>query len=141
MTMTNAEWMLKNGMKFSRLTWAHINGRNIVYYRKNKYIELEIYSEKSVNPENLITKWLDMGHREQILDDAEKRYLSAVIRPFRDRVEYIAKATVCGLEEDSYIFIHFTDASYDMDFPLLRGSNMYKCMRPCDKYTLEELGL
>ena len=62
--MKNAEWMIKNGMEFSRLTWAHINGRNIVYYRKNKSTAIEIYSEKDVDPENLITKWLDMEHKE-----------------------------------------------------------------------------
>lgn len=30
----------------------------------------------------------------QILDDTERRYLSAVIRPFRDRVECIVKTTL-----------------------------------------------
>ena len=30
--MTNAEWILKSGMKFSNLKWAYINNKNVVYY-------------------------------------------------------------------------------------------------------------
>lgn len=141
--MKNAEWMIKNGMRFSGLTWAHINGRNIVYYQKNKSVAVEIYSEKSVNPENLITKWLDMEHREKILDDVEKRYLSAVIRPFRDRVWYIMKSFAVDGETKAncYIFIRFNDGSGDMDFPVFRKSDMYNGMKMGKAYTLEELGL
>ena len=58
--MNNAEWMLENGMKFSKLSWGYINGRNIVYYCKDNRTVNELYAEKDVNPENLITKWLDM---------------------------------------------------------------------------------
>ena len=32
-------------------------------------------------------------HKEEILDEAEKRYLKAVIRPFRARMKYIMKET------------------------------------------------
>lgn len=136
--MKNAEWMIKNGMEFSRLTWAHINGRNIIYYRyrKNKSIAIEIYSEKSVNSENLITKWLDMEHKEQVLDDAEKRYLSAVIRPFRNYIQSISKAKIAYCE-----WLHF-ELTYDsFSLPLFKPGEMYKGMEPGKKYSLEELGL
>lgn len=139
--MNNAEWMIKNDMRFSRLTWAHINGRNIVYYRKNKSVAIEIYSEKSVNPENLITKWLDMEHVEPVLDDTEKMYLKGVIIPFRDRVQYITKTNngcsrgYCG------IIIGFTNPSDDIYLPRFLASTMYKDMKLYYKYTLKELGL
>ena len=140
--MKNAEWMLKNGMGFSRLTWAHSNGRNIVYYRKNKYIEIEIYSEKSVNPENLITKWLDMEHKEPILDDVEKRYLKGVIRPFRDRVTWIEKGRNMSTGKQYIKIAITTDGVYEeVDFPYFDENEMYKGMKSSKMYTLEELGL
>lgn len=141
--MKNAEWMIKNGMEFSRLTWAHINGRNIVHYRKNKSIAIEIYSEKSVNPENLITKWLDMEHKEPILDDVEKRYLSAVIRPFRNNVDYISKHR-CNSGSAEFIMIKFKrmiECENRFYFPPFKSGTMYKGMKPYEIYTLEELGL
>ena len=79
----------------------------------------------------------------QILDDAERRYLSAVIRPFRNRVQYIEKMFEDHLlgDQDCYLFIRFNDGNYDMNFPVFRESIMYKGMERYKKYTLEELGL
>ena len=79
----------------------------------------------------------------QILDDAERRYLSAVIRPFRDRVQYIEKMFEDHLlgDQNCYLFIRFNDGNYDMNFPVFRESIMYKGMERYKKYTLEELGL
>ena len=78
-----------------------------------------------------------------ILDDAERRYLSAVIRPFRNRVQYIEKMFEDHLlgDQDCYLFIRFNDGNYDMNFPVFRESIMYKGMERYKKYTLEELGL
>lgn len=137
--MNNAEWMIQNGMKFSKLSSWYLGGRNIVCYdSKNLYEE-----ESSVVQKNVITKWLDMEHKEQILDDTEKRYLKGVIRPFRDRVKYIAKICVDHLDSapDYYICIRFNDGNYDMNFPFFDESHMYKCMEINRPYTLEELGL
>ena len=36
-------------------------------------------------------EWLLEEHEEPILDDIEREYLSNVIKPFRNRVVYIAK--------------------------------------------------
>ena len=78
-----------------------------------------------------------------ILDDAERRYLSAVIKPFRNRVQYIEKMFEDHLlgDQDCYLFIRFNDGNYDMNFPVFRESIMYKGMERYKKYTLEELGL
>ena len=72
----------------------------------------------------------------QILDDAEKRYLSAVIRPFRDRVKYIKKID-CACEE----YIHIQLNRDWIILPHFRTGTMYKGMKPDHAYTLEELGL
>ena len=147
--MKNAEWMLENGMMFSKLSWGYINGRNIIYYRyrKNKSIAIEIYSEKSVNPENLITKWLDMEHKEQILDDEEREYLAAVIKPFRNDVRYIVKHRsitpfgnfehIEGIASDMYS----DDISYFFILPRFKNGTKYKGMEPDKRYSIEELGL
>ena len=54
----------------------------------------------------------------QILDDTEKRYLKGVIRPFRDKVLYIAKRSIMDRRKE-HIYIDLTH----------------------DVITLEELGL
>jgi hypothetical protein len=79
----------------------------------------------------------------QILDDVERRYLRAVIRPFRKRVEYISK------EEDfdgpfdgpaEFIQIELSDGDI-ANFPDFKANTMYKGMKTGKEYSLEELGL
>ena len=88
----------------------------------------------------------------QILDDAEREYLSAVIKPFRDKVRYISKVVddikfmtfKQGIVEgytDCHLFIRFADASDDMSFPTFCEGEMYEGMERNKWYTLEELGL
>ena len=80
----------------------------------------------------------------QILDDAEKRYLSAVIRPFRNKVKYITKISceLIGGPSDYYcIMIGVVDEYFDIHFPSFSKDTMYKGMQLGYKYTLEELGL
>lgn len=38
-----------------------------------------------------VYKWLLSEYKESILNDAEKKYLSEVIKPFRGKVNYISK--------------------------------------------------
>lgn len=77
----------------------------------------------------------------QILDDVERRYLSTVIRPFRNRVEYIVKSSSWCNRDHCCIKVGFHDLSDDMKFPLLREDDMYKGMELDRNYSLEELGL
>lgn len=73
---------------------------------------------------------------KEILDEEEKEYLSAVIRPFRDRVRFIAKRS----NDEEYIFISIkSDAS--LPFPFFKKGTMYKGMEADKKYTLKELDL
>lgn len=142
MTMTNAEWMIKHGYKFRELDW--ICSKTVTYdydiLLNNKCIGKvkDSYSNKA------IATWLDMEHVEPILDDAEKRYLSAVIRPFRERVWYIRKAVADDTSVykcSYYIFIRFNEGTDDMKFPVFHKSNMYKGMSTARTYTPEELGI
>lgn len=75
--------------------------------------------------------------KEEILNKAEKEYLSGVIRPFRDEVKGIIKEK---LDDKNWISIDFKD-DICMDFPNLKKKDDYKGMEVGKLYSLEELGL
>lgn len=131
--MKNAEWMIKNGHKFSDLDAKYLElDRGCEIMLNGKTLE----RVPIVNMVSAIFYWLDAEHKEQILDDAERRYLSAVIRPFRDKVTAICK--VNDLESDYIVIcLEFENVCLP-DFPT---GTMYKGMKKGHDYTLEELGL
>ena len=75
--------------------------------------------------------------KEEILDEAEKRYLRDVIRPFRNKVKSISKNKRYYDESISYIYIELIED--DVCLPDFKGSTMYKNMELNKKYSLEEL--
>lgn len=75
-----------------------------------------------------------------ILDKVEKEYLSAVIKPFRDNVEYITKFKDRVLNEE-FIGITCKGAHDFIAFPNFKCDTMYKGMERCKEYALKELGL
>ena len=76
--------------------------------------------------------------KEEILDEAEKRYLRRVIRPFKNRVRGIEKISY-SVEEEFITIIVKDDG--DINLPTFKRNTMYKEMEPNKEYTLEELGL
>lgn len=82
-------------------------------------------------------KWLCEEYKEQILDDAEKDYLSAVIKPFRKRIKYIE---IRKIESKPFVHIELSDGDC-MSFPNFKANTMYKGMEPKKHYSLDELGL
>ena len=74
--------------------------------------------------------------KKEILDEEEKEYLSAVIKPFKNRVDCIKKIDLIGIE---FIYICLNDDS--LDLPSFKKGTMYKGMKLDKRYTLEELGL
>ena len=78
-----------------------------------------------------------------ILDDIEKEYLSAVIKPFRDKVFTVSKQ-IYG--DAHYIQIRmstlYRNTVYEFfNLPSFKPETMYKGMELNKEYTLEELGL
>ena len=78
-----------------------------------------------------------------ILDDAERQYLSNVIKPFRHKVVDIYKSISLY---DVYEYIGITIRDIDktvvyMYFPSFKKGTMYKGMETGKKYSLEELEL
>lgn len=84
-------------------------------------------------------EWLNQEYKESILDDVEKEYLSAVIKPFRKKISCIRKSKD-PRKRKNYIKIEFCDGDR-MFFPNLANDTMYKGMKLDRNYTLEELGL
>lgn len=83
----------------------------------------------------------------QILDDAEKNYLSAVIKPFRKNVIYIRKysGTYFGVNYECIEVCVEGDfvkkSPFSFSLPAFNAGTMYKGMKIGKAYTLEELGL
>lgn len=74
-----------------------------------------------------------------ILDQKEKKYLEAVIRPFRDRAKYIVMLMVVGCDNEFCIYIQLSDSCVNL--PSFKSGTMYKGMELNKEYTLDELGL
>jgi len=75
---------------------------------------------------------------EPILDETEKKYLSEVIKPFRNEIKYIAK--LFSPYSGYYIDIRMKNDD-SLLFPYFKDYRMYKSMVTEKEYTLEELGL
>lgn len=76
-------------------------------------------------------------YKPEILDEAEKRYLRNVIRPFRDKVTYIRKFVYSTGDAKIDIVVE----NWYICLPTFPKNQMYKNMEDDKKYTLEELGL
>lgn len=67
----------------------------------------------------------------------KKRYLEAVIGPFKDKITYISKEI--DFSREYYIYIDLDDDSIRL--PNFKKGTMYNGMEEDKKYTLKELGL
>ena len=88
-----------------------------------------------------VYKWLLSEYKEPILDDVEKEYLSAVIKPFREKVSYISKLEKAYPETDQFIKITLINGDCVCLPYFTRKSRMYIGMKQWRHYTLQELGL
>jgi len=142
--------LLKEGYKWLR---ANPVGTIVAYEIKpikntEKYVPGKIVCTACVPIFKNVT-WEDDGPvsleaivHPPILDDAERKYLSAFIKPFRDRVKHICKVWyITSSSEYQRIYITLSDDSYNIDLPFFEKETMYKGMKIGKAYTLEELGL
>lgn len=84
-------------------------------------------------------EWLTKKYIEPILTDSEKKYLNAVIEPFRNKVECIVKDEGIG-ENEEYIFISLKDGDYAY-LPDFEEGKMFQGMENEKEYSLKELGI
>lgn len=116
----------------------------------NAVVPLREYNNKlehNFNPRRDIiridrpTEYKTIYKNDEILDSTEKKYLAAVIAPFRDKVKNIAK-----IDKDNgkqYICICHNGGLYieNIALPYFKSGTMYVGMKSNKVYTLEELGL
>ena len=113
--------------------------------------EYGLYSLRThIHNDSILVGLLCGNHEieQPILDEVEKRYIEGVLKPFKDRVEYIKKCEQCmpgkGYKEYIEIVISSTSTrSFDeyLNMPFFDKGKMYKGMKVDKEYTLEELGL
>lgn len=108
-----------------------------------KWCGLGDIPNKLLTGENKITKL-----PKPILNDAEKEYLSNIIKPFRDRIIWIGK---CEYDRGDFFYgeyivigLKFFDNDPGQEqaaLPSFATGTMYRGMELGKRYTLEELGL
>ena len=135
--MKNAEWIIKTGHTFKQLRLIQHNELANRTYTVMLCDEPVAELNDKKEPLDVFRKWLDQEHKEPILDEAERAYLSAVIRPFRKSVISIEKSTIYGEGE----VICIDTEKIDIVLPTFKKGTMYKGMEVGREYTLEELGL
>ena len=84
-------------------------------------------------------KWLLEEYKEPVLDDVEREYLSATIKPFRKMIAYIVKAQ--DFDDGKQCIRIILQNGDGMRFPYFDDDTMYKGMKENKKYSLEELDL
>lgn len=140
----------KNNEYIIKVKAPHEDGLDIYLIQDIKTKQVYIIDEKGIElvkenktffkklPNNYTgTIEVENGYivEKEILDEKEKEYLSAVIKPFKDRIEFIAKRRMF----DDYICIGLNDEAISL--PYFKKGTMYKGMELYKKYTLKELGL
>lgn len=133
---------MKNKEKYDlntlKIEWSPQTFKKRLFTVKVKRDESIIFSKEMTPTEtgtSAYNAWLEEEYVPNILTEKEKAYLSAVIKPFREMVEYIEKRTYTGKE---YIAIVIKE-DLNVSFPVFE--KMYKGMELNKEYTLEELGL
>lgn len=88
-------------------------------------------------------KWLLEECKEPVLDDTERKYLSEVIRPFKNYVTGITKVkNECETGNKQHIRITVNKYMTEyINLPYFEENKMYKGMKIDRPYTLEELEL
>lgn len=113
-----------------------------VVTRIKENLDGQIKIDRVGHPTDDILEWMAQPYKKPILDNVEREYLSAVIKPYRNKVTFIAKS------KDSYEAKYFISivvkGNYGREaihLPWFKENTMYKGMELSKKYTVEELGL
>lgn len=141
--MKNKEKYDLNTLKTDSVSCGGKIKRMMVYEKTSSGIK-ELFEKQYtplVYPYKLLidfANWLEQEYDPKILDEKEKEYLSAVIKPFRKKVKYIEKRFWTPNLE--YLSIRLKNNEF-FEFPNFKKGKMYKGMEHDKYYTLEELGL
>lgn len=113
------------------------------YGLRTRYYTQEEWCNSSILDDILLGRVDIVKIANPILDEAEKRYLSNIIKPFRKHIITIRK-----IQNYKYEFIEIVIYRTDkgvycevISFPYFNKGKMYKGMEINKEYALEELGL
>lgn len=138
---------MKNKDKYDlntlKIEWTPQTSERRYFSVKIKHNKKSIFSKEMTPTEtgtSAYNAWLEQEYNQPILDEKEKEYLAAVIKPFREGVECIKKfKTYYG--ENEYIHIAMKKDDNCCELPWFSKGTIYKGMEVGKIYTLEELGL
>lgn len=137
---------MKNKDKYDlntlKIEWTPQTSERRYFSVKIKHNKKSIFSKEMTPTEtgtSAYNAWLEEEYKPPILYDVEKAYLSAVIKPFRDRVMHIGKMNHPFSNDKQYLCIEL--ANDFCTLPNFKERTMYKGMKNGKRYTLEELGL
>ena len=116
-----------------------LSGHKIKVFHKDKIIYERTYLVNKNNEDLLdFFNWLEDEYKPPILDDIEKAYLSAVIKPFRKDVRSITKQK----NNEGYEWLRIiVEDNHPLVLPGFKKETMYKGMHAYKEYTVEKLGL
>ena len=136
---------MKNKEKYDlntlKIEWTPLMFKKRLFTVKVKRDDSIIFSKKMKPSEtgtSAYNAWLEAEYKPPILDDVEKTYLSAVIKPFRKDVAHITKMDITYSKRE---FICIRINRECIIFQKIAKGTMYKGMEVNKRYTLEELGL
>ena len=136
---------MKNKYKYNLLDLAKLlqrldNGTFII--DSDDGVELFTSNEGSYTEDmRRLLWWLEQD--EPILDEVEKEYLSGIIKPWKEKVKFIAKYTTYDGNHE-FININYLDTNISLEnvsLPSFKPNTMYRGMELDKEYTLKELGL
>ena len=108
---------------------------DIGYFYNDRWVSMSCYLCNLLNG-----KWELVKIPKPLLTGEEREYLSYVIKPFRDEIEYIHKFT-CPNGTKEYLLGFIKDIGYHLELPPFVKGTMYCGVELGKEYTLEELGL
>lgn len=114
---------------------------NIIFEIRKKIdesIKSDRYYSHSTYTDDIL-EWMAQPYKEPILDEVEREYLKAVIRPFRNKIDTISKFRTLD-DSSQYIYIEMKD-THKGTLPVFPKGTMYKGMKEGKHYSLKELGL
>lgn len=115
-----------------------------VFRKISKRFDRQIKISPTEHFTDAILNWMAQPYEESVLDDVEKAYLSAVIKPFRNRIRYIClDPHISDYYQMRIVLTPISKERYTevLVMPTFKKDTMYKRMKLFKEYSLEELGL
>ena len=138
---------LKNGDKVYYRNGAYrivkddtlLDESNIICHYLHNYNEELKYNNSLSDLDIVKVERLVVFENKEILDKKEKKYLSNIIKPFKNKIKNILKRNIRETQE--YIAIIFYDGIDNFSLPCFDENTMYKNMELNTYYTLKDLYL